>query len=231
MPPAWGRVVNLGYFSVINDSTSLIAKSVLEQLSSEALPDWHQVDRAVRVKHLRSGDCLFRAEEQQPNVYFVKSGIIKMVYETADGGAWIKAFTEEGKFFASLTALKSGGLTSFSAFSVGNTIVEQLPYKVLLELADFHPVWQRVLRRAFEIYGFRKESREKELLTLSAEERYLHFVKDREQLAERLSDKDIAGYIRVTPVGLSRIKRRIRSQASVLGGGHWASKLSEAHES
>ncbi|PAU78858.1 cyclic nucleotide-binding protein [Halomonas salipaludis] len=183
---------------------------VLEQLPSEILPDWHKVDAAVRVKHVRAGDFLFRVEEQHPVVYFVKHGIIKMVYETMDGKAWIKAFAEEGRFFASLTALETNGHTSFSAYAVCNATVEQLPYKVLLELADTHPAWQRALRRAFEIYGFRKETREKELLTLSPEERYVHFIKDRERLAERLADKDIAGYIRVTPVALSRIKRRVR---------------------
>lgn len=68
------------------------------------------------------------------------------------------------------------------------------------------------LRRAFEIYGFRKEVREKELLMLSAEQRYLNFIKEREGLAARLTDKDIAGYIRITPVALSRIKRRTRQE-------------------
>lgn len=137
-----------------------------------------------------------------------------MVYETMDGNAWIKAFSEEGTFFASLMALEPGGKTSFSTYAVCDTTVEQLPYKVLTELADSHPVWQKVLRRAFEIYGFKKETREKELLTLSPEERYVRFIKDREALAERLTDRDIASYIRVTPVALSRIKRRVRGMGS-----------------
>lgn len=208
MPRGRGSVINLGYFPVTNDK-KLIAKPVLEQLACESLPDWHQINTSIRLKHLRAGDSLFRPEEQHPYVYFVKYGIIKMVYETPDGKAWIKAFSEEGRFFASLTALERGGPTSFLACAVGDATVEQLPYAVLLNLADAHPAWQKVLRRAFEIYGLRKEAREKELLTLSPEERYLRFITDRLHLAERLTDKDIAAYIRVTPVALSRIKRRI----------------------
>lgn len=210
MPRVRIGVVNPGYLAMTNNPTSLIAKPVLEQLGSGTLPDWHQIDAAIRVKHLQVGDCLFRAEEPLADVFFVKHGIIKMVYETREGKAWIKAFAEEGRFFASLAALEPGGRTSFSAFAACNATVEQLPYKVLLELAESHPTWQRVLRRAFEIYGFRKETREKELLTLSPEERYVRFVENRVKLAERLTDKDIASYIRVTPVALSRIKRRVR---------------------
>lgn len=195
---------------MIKNPTSFIAKRVLGELCSEALPDEHRLDAAVHIKHLQAGDCLFSAEEQHPNVYFIRSGIIKMVYETMDGKAWIKAFSEEGRFFASLTALEPGGKTSFSTYAVCDTTVEQVPYKVLLELADSYPVWQKILRRAFEIYGFKKETREKELLTLSPEERYVGFIKDCEELAGRLTDRDIASYIRVTPVALSRIKRRVR---------------------
>ena len=192
---------------------SLIAKVVLEELASQALPDWNQFDSAVRVRCLSAGDCLFRLDEQHPYVYFVREGIIRMVYETDDGKAWVKEFAEEGKFFASLVALIPPGRTSFAAHAVCDAVVEQIPYGVLLELADAHPVWQSVLRRAFEIYGFRKETREKELLMLSAEERYTRFIQARQMVAARLTDKDIAGYIRVTPVALSRIKSRVRKAA------------------
>lgn len=210
MSRARGGVVNLGYLAMTDASASSIAKTILEQLGSGALPDWHRMDAAVRVKQVRAGDCLFRADEQHSYVYFVGHGIVKMVYETADGKAWIKAFAEEGKFFASLTALEPRGRTSFSAHAACDTTVEQLPYKVLRELADAHPAWQSSLRRAFEVYGFQKEKREKELLTLSPEERYLRFIEERVKLVMRLTDKDIASYIRVTPVALSRIKRRVR---------------------
>lgn len=189
-------------------ATTLMAKTVLEQLGSGALPDWHRVESAVRVKHMRTGDRLFRAEDPHPYVYFVRQGIIKLVYETADGKEWIKAFAEEGRFFASLTALEPGGRTSFSTCAACDATVEQLPYQVLLDLAETHPAWQKTLRRSFEIYGFRKEAREKELLLLSAEERYRRFIAERRALSSRLADKDIASYIRVTPVALSRIKKR-----------------------
>jgi CRP-like cAMP-binding protein len=207
---ARGGVVNLGYLAMTGAPAPLIARTILEGLGSGALPHWHRVESAVRVRGVAAGDCLFSMDEQHPYVYFVSQGIIKLVYETADGKEWIKAFAEEGRFFASLTALEPHGKTSFSAYAVCDATVEQLPYKVLLELADAHPAWQRALRRAFEIYGFRKESREKELLTLSAEERYARFITERGKLSARLADKDIAGYIRVTPVALSRIKSRFR---------------------
>ncbi|MBA2780813.1 Crp/Fnr family transcriptional regulator [Billgrantia kenyensis] len=186
------------------------AKTILERLAGDSLPDWHLVESALRRKTLAPGECLFLVGVAHPVVYFVKSGVIKMVYETYDGDAWVKAFAAEGRFFASLAGLSPGGVTSFSAVAACSTSVESLPYPLLDQLGDKHPQWQRALRKGFELYGFRKEARERDLLTLSAEQRYRRFIEEHPLIAERVTDRDIAGYVRVTPVALSRIKARIK---------------------
>jgi len=191
-----------------------VAQGILELLASGPLPDWHRVVPTIRLVRLRPGEHLFRVGQTQPFVFFVRQGVLKMIYETDDGKEWIKAFAGEGAFFSSLSALQPGGQTTFSVLALQDAVVEKVDYAVLDALGEQHMAWQRVLRRAFEIYGFRKEKREKDLLTLTAEERYRNFVLDQPDLESRISQKDLAGYIRVTPVGLSRIKARIRRAAA-----------------
>ncbi|MFQ3787130.1 Crp/Fnr family transcriptional regulator [Halomonas sp. A29] len=186
------------------------AKRIFEQLAGSPLPEWHLVEPSLRRKTLQPGDTVFRAGVAHPYVYFVESGIIKMIYDTCEGDAWVKAFAAEERFFASLAALSPGGATSFSAIAACPASVESLPYHILEQLGDRHPQWQRALRRAFELYAFRKEARERDLLTLSAEERYRRFIEEYPHIAGRVTDRDIAGYVRVTPAALSRIKARIR---------------------
>jgi hypothetical protein len=62
------------------------------------------------------------------------------------------------------------------------------------------------------VYGQRKERREMELLTLTAEERYLSFLREYPTIAAVVRQRDIASFVRVTPVALSRIKSRIKSR-------------------
>lgn len=197
----------------VNDQTSSsapVAQGVLELLASGSLPDWHCVAPTIRLVRLRPGEHLFRVGQSQPFVFFVRQGVLKMIYETGDGKEWIKAFAGEGAFFSSLSALQPGGQTTFSVLALQDAVVEKVDYALLHALAEQHMPWQRALRRAFEIYGFRKEKREKDLLTLTAEERYKNFLLEHPDLESRISQKDLAGYIRVTPVGLSRIKARIK---------------------
>jgi CRP-like cAMP-binding protein len=116
-------------------------------------------------------------------------------------------------FFASLNALAPAGLASFPALTLRASTIEQIDYSTIERLAERHMPWQRVLARAFQIYGSRKEAREMALLTQTPEERYRSFLLEHPQIAAQISQKDLAAYIRITPVALSRIKRRIKRPA------------------
>lgn len=185
-------------------------RSVLEQLAQAELPHWELLARAITVRRLRQGEVLFRSGEPQPRVFVVNEGLIKMVYETAEGDAWVKGFVPAGMCFASLTALQPGGVTSYAALAEGGACtVEQIDHATLEALAKHDVVLQRMLSNAYRIYGQRKEQREMELLTLSPEERYRRFLQQHQQIAMSVRQRDIASYVRVTPVALSRIKARM----------------------
>lgn len=158
------------------------------------------------------GESLFLAGEKRPYVYVVNKGIIKMIYETPNGDSWVKGFAESGVCFASLTALEENGSASFSAYAEVGSIIDQIAYPKLQRLADQHLEWQRAVSNAYKLYGQRKEQREMELLTLSAEERYLSFLRKHPELAAVIRQRDIASYVRVTPVALSRIKSRAKAR-------------------
>lgn len=190
------------------------SRRLLEQLAAAPLPHWEVVAAAAREHRLRPGEQLFRAADVLPSIHCVREGVVKMVYTTADGKEWIKAFVEPGCFFGSMLALQPGGRTSFGAQAVGEAVVERLSFPVLQDLATRHIEWQRAIGEGFRLYGQRKEQREFELLTLSAEERYLGFLRDHPTLESRIPLKDLAGYIRVTPVALSRIRARLRQRAT-----------------
>lgn len=193
------------------------AHHLFEQLAGGPLPDWEQLKGGMRLRRLETGEYLFHAESPACAVYVVAEGLVKMVYQTSEGQEWVKAFAERGMFFASVSALQPGGVASFSALALRPCVIEQIDYGVIRQLASRHFGWQCVLARAFEIYGARKEARERALLTQTPEQRYQCFLLEYPAIAAQISQKDLAGYIRVTPVALSRIKARIRR--ALPGGG------------
>jgi CRP-like cAMP-binding protein len=189
------------------------AFDVFCRLAGAELPDRLVLDRAIKPRVLRAGEPLFRAGERQPHVFVVNRGVIKMLYETPKGDAWVKGFAEAGVCFASLTALEGEGRASYSAVAETEAAVEQIAFEDVQQLAGHHLAWQRAIGNAFRFYGQRKEQREMELLTLSPEDRYLSFIRRHPALAALLRQRDIASYVRVTPVALSRIKSRVQARS------------------
>lgn len=189
---------------------SLQCQALLEALAGEALPEWERFARDVRARRMAAGESLFHADQAWPWLAVVTSGIAKLVYPREDGGERIKSFIAEGGFFASLAALTPRGRTTFSAVAMTDLTVEQIPYVTLREFGDRHIAWQRALRVGIERYGARKEKRERELLTLTPEQRYGRFLAEEPALAARIPQKDLALYLGITPVALSRIRGRLQ---------------------
>ncbi len=189
---------------------SLQCRALLETLAGETLPDWERFARDVRVRRVTAGETLFHADQAWPWLAVVTSGVAKLVYPREDGGERIKSFIAEGGFFASLAALAPRGRATFSAVAMSDLAIEQIPYVTLREFGDRHIAWQRALRVGIEYYGARKEKRERELLTLTPEQRYGRFLLEEPALAARIPQKDLALYLGITPVALSRIRGRLQ---------------------
>lgn len=196
------------------DNTAHVARGIFEELVHDTLPEWGRMEAATKLVSVAPGDYLFWTEDIHPFVYCVRQGLLKLVYDTSDGREWIKAFVAEKSFFASANALMDGGRTTFSVVAMEATVVERLDYRVIQRLAESHHCWQKMLTNAFTLYGARKEKRERELLTLSAEERYRSFLYEYPALRRRIPQQDLARYLGVTPVGLSRIRSRLEGKSS-----------------
>lgn len=201
-------------------SASVSSYEVFCRLAGESLPEQAVFEALLRPRRLATGESLFCMGERNRQVFIVTTGVVKLVYETERGDAWVKGFIPPGLCFASLTALEDGGVTSCAAYAEVTSTVDQIDHDAVQSLADRHLPWQRAIANAYRLYGQRKERREMELLTLSPEERYLSFVRDHPELALTLKQRDIASYVRVTPVALSRIKARLRRHRTSFEDSH-----------
>jgi CRP-like cAMP-binding protein len=196
----------------VNADVTLELIAQLETMAHLKLPDIDRIAAAVQVKQLASGECAFRDGERGAYVYVVRSGLLKQYYTDREGGQWIKSFTAEGDAFACMDALALGGVTSFTSEAIESSVIERVSYEAVARLADEHIEWQKALTHAYACLAQLKVRRERDLLMMSAEELYEQFVSVRPELAERIPQKDLAGYIGVTPVGLNRIVKRTRNR-------------------
>ncbi|NQX59194.1 Crp/Fnr family transcriptional regulator [Paenibacillus qinlingensis] len=160
---------------------------------------------------LTKGEHLLRAGDSLSYLYFCLSGCFRLYYSTYDGKERIKSFCAANDFITSYTALLTGEPAQFSIQALQPAKLLRLSYLDLLALTAEDPIWERLTRRMVEGLYMKKERREMQLLTLSAEDRYRCFLEEFGTLDKDIPQYYIASYLGITPVALSRIRAQWRN--------------------
>jgi CRP-like cAMP-binding protein len=157
----------------------------------------------------KKGEFLLRQGEQNDAIYWIEKGLLKAFYQTHEGNEWVKSFLVEGDVIGSLQAILNRNGSSFSLLCLEDCHLWQIPGNYFLLCMNDKPEYVQPINQILIRLAMKKEQREYELLCLSAEERYQLFCQGESHLLTRLSQQEIAKYIGITAVALSRIRKRL----------------------
>jgi len=177
------------------------------------------LESIVRVRSYDAGAYLMRQGDAATDLFFITEGVAKMHYHTSEGREFVKSFVNEGDLVGSLMAHLDGGGSPFSVSCLERVEAECVPFKVVGELFESEPAAMAFGMRFFQSLALKKERREYSLLCLTPEERYRRFIAEQPKLARRVTQADIARYLGITPVALSRIRKRLKEEGA--GGSGW----------
>jgi len=155
------------------------------------------------------GEHVFMQGEVDKSLYFVQSGLLKAYYASENGKESIKSFLLPNDIIGSLSSSYSGKNCSFSLVCLEPTNLIKISFNIILEYSKKN---LKVANNMIEVllnFAIKKEEREFEFLCLSAEERFCKLAESNPILLEKVTQNDLAHYLGITPVGLSRIKKRV----------------------
>ena len=167
------------------------------------------IDQNGTARSAEAGVHLFRQGDPDRSLYIVVSGLLKAYYLSTDGKENIKSFILPGDKIGSLTAMHAGGECTFSLVCLKRCDLVVLQFSALREASRNDLEVSSAIVDFLLTFGMKKEMREYELLCLSAEDRYRRLLKNAPEILDLVTQNEIARYLGVTPVGLSRIKRRV----------------------
>ena len=154
-------------------------------------------------------ESLVMPEQPWQQAYLLQSGLIRMYYPDRQGREHNKAFFSSGDFFWPLTEQLRQEATGFFIEAMTAATGWYWHYQDLRQAFSKDTDWLQFSLQWQETLLNHKFNREKELLQLSATERYQLFCQHRPELAAALTDIQLASYIGVTPESLSRLKKSL----------------------
>ncbi|HDO1315634.1 Crp/Fnr family transcriptional regulator [Aeromonas veronii] len=155
---------------------------------------------------LRAGQALLAQGAEQEAACYIEAGIARACHYTRDGQERCKEFYFEGE----LCLLYDSWLTGSPARYQLEALTELHVVRVPLTLLD-EPAWQPVCMALLRLQLGYKERKEAFLLLHSPEERYRELCHTFPHWPARLTQVQLANYIGISPVTLSRIRRRINT--------------------
>lgn len=171
---------------------------------------WQKFLMISKYRSLDRNQILYRAGEQPESFAYVHKGLIRCFSQDEKGNEYNKIFFDEGMFPGAMTSLLTStpSRLSFETIEPSQIIeIDFLAYRKLLLESDDLKLFQ--IHYLEKNWLLEKDAREIELVQEEATERYLRFIAQYPQLAERLPQYHIASHLGITPTQLSRIRKKL----------------------
>jgi CRP-like cAMP-binding protein len=192
-----------------SDHGSQALRRLLEALAPLPEAEWAWLEPTLAPRRFAVGAPLFQPGQQDAGIHFLRSGLVRYFYLTEDGRERNHTFAAAGSLVGCLPAFVGAGPCTFTVEALEPAATLLIVADAARALADRHECWVRLKLRLMEHVALRKEAREAEFLLDSAETRYRRFLSQYRSLAGRIPQYHIASYLGITPVALSRIRRRV----------------------
>jgi CRP-like cAMP-binding protein len=206
MSPSWQR---------LTDAEIQSLSEQLERIAPVKLDDLHVLRDLLHACELERGEFLLRAGERATRAGMVQQGLLREYYVMRDGTERTKAFVRAGDNTGSLADLLSDRPSRAFIVAEEPSRLILTDYARLRSLVDVKPLWTRWSLLMVERMFIAKADREYELLGLDAEARYAAFGERYPGLEGRVAARHIASYLGITPVHLSRLRRKRREQLNL----------------
>ncbi|EKO3558389.1 Crp/Fnr family transcriptional regulator [Vibrio metschnikovii] len=184
-----------------------------QQLSSDGFEP-HEINQLISCSQpleLPTRHILIHQGDIPQQIYFVLEGVCHACYLTEQGKSFSKEFYWAQDWVIGFESLIKHQASPYLLETLTPVRLIELPIHILHSWrATRHSLYLKLL----ETQLMHKENKERFMLLYSPEERYQLFNDHFSALKKQLTNGQIAAYLGITPISLSRIKARINAKAS-----------------
>lgn len=189
------------------------ASDVLNTLLSGALPECaqHVITELSPLFHRQAvakGAGLLAQGQVWRDAVLVERGLLRLYFVRHDGREFNKNFFGDGALFCPLTQAMWAEASLFAIGAIDAGFVWRADSASMRSRLEAHGLWQAARVRMLDRLITHKLQREHDLLTLDGRRRYEAFRHREPALAERVPLNQLASYLGLTDVSLSRIRRQ-----------------------
>jgi CRP-like cAMP-binding protein len=174
-----------------------------------SLKDAQMLFKSAKSESIKKKTTLVRKGSKDTKIYYLRKGLVRMYHIKENGEEITFNLIPENNIVANFEFIGMQAASKFYYETLEDCSFLSLEYNVLESIISNNLKLES--NRKFFLRKLLMESAERvqSFVLMNPEERYQKFVKEYPDLNNRVSDKYIAQVLGVTPVSLSRIRKRI----------------------
>jgi CRP-like cAMP-binding protein len=179
------------------------AQKICPKLS---IQDWNDFEQLLSVQEFKPGQVVIPKGSPSNICYIVMDGLYKVFYLKDNYREYIKSFNSAHDIITCFNSILTNSETKISAECLHGGSLAKFTWDDFNDLMKKNHHWTLIGFHFLAQNLVVKEEREYELLTLTALERYKIFEKNQQHLINVIPQHQIASYLGITPVALTRLK-------------------------
>ena len=169
--------------------------------------EFEAIYQAMNREFFKKRETIVRAGEPCEHFYFVLSGSLRTFTTDERGHEHIFHLAFEDWWASDLFSFITGDMAFFSIEALEDTEVLSIHRDAYEVLLSSYPKFERFFRLLMQNAYVASQRRTMDIMSLSAEKRYLQLTQKHPQMELRVAQHHIASFLGITPEALSRIKR------------------------
>ncbi len=188
-------------------------KDYLARNASVTEKEYEELEPLLRFRHFEPGEFVLMAGDVCSHHFFVEKGLLRSYTVDPGGKEHVIQFAPEDWFIGdrgsyyfrepsgiNIQAIEPTHVAMFDQLFIGKAMCTSASYNLFNE-------------RLLQNHIRQLQSRINQLLSASAEQRYLHFIETYANLTQRIPQWMIASYLGITPESLSRVRRDLAARS------------------
>lgn len=176
------------------------------------LTDVQELLKSAKSESVSKKTTLFRQGSMDTRIFYLRKGLVRLYHIKDNGEEVTFSLIPEHNVVANFDFIATEQPSKFYYETLEDSSFFSLDFQTLDTIISNNPKLE--LNRKFFLRKiiFEIKERIESFVLMTPEERYQKFIKDFPDLTSRVPDKYIANVLGITPVSLSRIRKRIASK-------------------
>lgn len=162
-----------------------------------------------RMRKLKTGDIYISINSSSQRLAYIRKGLIRTFMIKENGEDITLMLRWEDQFIASVDSVVHQRPSRFIYQALENTVLLEVDYQKSQPLINANPRLSDIRNKILLHILAQAMERIENFVLLSPEEHYMKLVDEKPDMINRVPDKYLATMLGITPVSLSRIRKRI----------------------